>query len=353
MNTQMAAVSLRKLTGLTSDQAAAVLALVAAAAGADGVAPLSERVTMALREASPQSAPRSAGGSAARRSGRHGTPSAEPGAYHLLAEHAGELVGYAHLERVLPSPPVTSSPASGSASPDPLQPSPLAELAVHPDVRQHGVGRALLSALVAAEAQVRLWAHGQLTAANYLATRAGFEPERVLWQFRRQLASPLPKPTLPAGLRLRPFDRARDWDSWLALNATAFAELPDQAGWSGAELDARLKEQWFDAAGFQVAEHVLTGELAGFVWTKIAAADPDVPSRPEPSGELYVVGVAPSWRGRGLGRALTLVALNHLRDQGMTWSTLYVEATNQAAVGLYNSLGFTHFDTDTLYRRPA
>jgi Acetyltransferases len=64
-----------------------------------------------------------------------------------------------------------------------------------------------------------------------------------------------------------------------------------------------------------------------------------------------VVGVAPEWRGTGLGRALVLAGLAHLRRVGLAQAMLYVDASNTAAIRLYESLGFTRWDTDTLYRR--
>ncbi len=105
-----------------------------------------------------------------------------------------------------------------------------------------------------------------------------------------------------------------------------------------------------------------TGRLVGFHWTKIhggLGAAPAPSRRPgrlaghghEAIGEVYVVGVDPAERGTGLGRALTLVGLRYLRGRGLAQVMLYVDETNSAAIGLYESLGFTHWDTDVMYSR--
>ena len=49
--------------------------------------------------------------------------------------------------------------------------------------------------------------------------------------------------------------------------------------------------------------------------------------------------------------ALLLAGLHHLRAQGLTQAMLYVDSDNRSAISLYESLGFTRWDTDVLYRR--
>jgi mycothiol synthase len=295
---------------LTAAQVAAVLGLAEHAARTDGVAPLSEQGLLHVRY----------GG------GRGGRD--------LLISSDGQLAGYAHLD-----PPAGGEPAAG-------------ELVVDPAYRRRGLGRALADAMLAdattggaGEPGLQVWAHGDLPAASALAAAAGFRRARSLWQMRRPLAEPLPEPRLAAGIEVRAFRPGQDEDAWLALNATAFATHPEQGSWTTTDLDQREREAWFDPAGFFLA--VRGDRLAGFHWTKVHPAQGGDPA----IGEVYVVGVDPAERGTGLGRALTLIGVRHLRDLGLGEVLLYVDESNVAAVRLYESLGFARWSADVMFSR--
>jgi mycothiol synthase len=87
--------------------------------------------------------------------------------------------------------------------------------------------------------------------------------------------------------------------------------------------------------------------MTGFHWTKIPADEG------EDLGEVYVVGVDPAEQGTGLGRALTLAGLQHMRDRGLATAILYVDEDNVPAVRLYEALGFTRWSTDAMYQQRA
>ena len=291
--------------GLTAAQADEVLALVEAARLADGVAPLSEHGMLRLRY------------------------DGSDGGRDFIVMTGGEIAGYGYLD--LP-------PAQGDEG------EVTGELVIHPDRRRQGLGRALTGELaVAAGGHVlRLWAHGDLPAAAALARAAGFERFRALWQMRRSLGEPLDAPALPAGRVLRTFVPGQDEDEWLKLNGRAFAKHPEQGGWTRHDLDLREREPWFDPAGFFIAER--DGRMTGFHWTKVHGPH---------LGEVYVVGVDPDEQGSGLGRALTLAGLCHLRDLGVDRAMLYVDEDNVPAIRMYERLGFTRATVDAMYRRGA
>jgi GNAT superfamily N-acetyltransferase len=67
-----------------------------------------------------------------------------------------------------------------------------------------------------------------------------------------------------------------------------------------------------------------------------------------PIGAIQNLGVIPSYRGIGLGRALVHRVLAGFQQAGLRRAYLEVTAENNAAVGLYRSLGFRR--AKTLYK---
>ncbi|GAB3439576.1 mycothiol synthase [Streptomonospora sediminis] len=320
---------------LSTDEAAAVIALAEAAGGYDGVPALSEQTLLRIRNGAPQ-------GSARFHLASEPVPSADPTGAPVGAP--AQLVGFAFAAR---------TPGEPDA----------AELVVAPEQRRKGHGAALLRALSgdAPGEGLRVWAHGRTEGAVALARSAGWNQVRGLLKMRMNLrggsaaqgpgGAALPEPVLPdsIGERLvvRAFRPGSDEQAWLETNAAAFSDHPEQGGLTLADLHERENEDWFDPEGFFVAEDTRTGGLAGFHWTKVHADGAGLAD--EPVGEVYVVGVAPAWRRTGLGRALTLVGLRHLHARGLPWVLLYVDEENRAAVRLYESLGFSVWDADVMY----
>ena len=291
-------------TALPAADVLAIRALADAAARADSVAPLSEQALLRLQDPATQ-------------------------ARHLLERLVdGTLLGYAQLE-----------------------PAGAAELVVAPAARRQGLGGRLLHAVeeaadaLPARPQLQVWAHGEHPGAAALAAARGYARTRVLLQLRRSLHEPPADPAWPADVQVRTFVPGHDEASWLAVNNAAFATHPEQGGWTLHDVEQREASDWFDPTGVFLAERA--GELVGFHWTKVHRDEQP------PIGEVYIVGVRPQDSGKGLGPALTLAGLHHLRDQGLTQVLLYVDEDNQPAVKTYERLGFARYATDVLYARPS
>lgn len=284
--------------------------IAGAAAAYDGREPLNEAAVLRLQEGLATAALFLAGDD----------PGGEPGA-----------VGFAYVHGL-----------SGGGRPE-------LDLVVAPQARGRGVGTRLAAAVADELPGIPLtaWSHGNHPAAAALAARSSLRAVRELWVMRRPAALPLPQVRPPGDYRVRPFRPGADDAAFLALNAAAFADHPEQGALDEAGLAARIAQDWFDAEGFLVAERWpgLDGALAGFHWTKVHT------DQSRASGEVYVIGVAPSAQGTGLGRHLLRAGIEQLHRRGVSEVLLYVEAGAAAAIGLYESFGFVHAprDTDVLY----
>jgi mycothiol synthase len=284
---------------LSPEQAGEVSGLLRAAQAVDGVAPVGEAVVLRLH------------------------PGAR-GSNHLLVHDGGALVGYLHVD--------VFGDADGNE---------VAELAVHPDHRRRGVGTALIEAVADRTKPLRVWSHGGHPGAEALAAKFDYRKVRELLRLRRPLDADLPEPVLPDGVTLRTFVPGRDEAAVVYVNHRAFSWHPEQSAMSIEDVRQKEEQPWFDPAGFLLAID-RDERLIAFHWTKAHTAE---------LGEVYVVGVDPDAQGGGLGKAITLAGLAHLRDAGLKQVMLYVEADNGAALSVYNRLGFTRWDADVQYAR--
>jgi mycothiol synthase len=184
-----------------------------------------------------------------------------------------------------------------------------------------------------------------------LLEHAGYEPVRWLFEMVRRSLADLPSEELPAGIEVRPVERAdgvkileargeaTSSDEWYfpTFTPVALAALVDdpiegqldvwQVAWDGAEVVAGV------LGYIDTDENEVFHRLRGYTESIFTR-------RP--------------WRGRGIATALIGRNLRLLRDRGMTEAALSVDAGNRTgALRLYERCGFVRDRTEVTYARLA
>ncbi len=75
----------------------------------------------------------------------------------------------------------------------------------------------------------------------------------------------------------------------------------------------------------------------GYCWTGISCEE-GIPSMRK--GRILMLGVAPDYRGKGIGKRLVMAGLARLKSKGLQVAELTVDSENKAACSLYQSIGF-------------
>jgi mycothiol synthase len=304
--------TLQHLDHLSGTQQSLVLELINRTTHHDGTPPIAEHILLHLR---------------------YGGDKADS---HLLVEKDNQVIGYAHLDQT------------------DLVAGPSVELVVDPSYRGAGVGKTLLSeAIKICGKSLRLWVHGEQEDAHSLAASFNFEKIRTVLQMSKPLIDIQPLPVIDKEIIIRSFLPGIDSDAWLELNNKVFKDHPEQGGWQLSDLNHRLSEEWFDEKGFFIVEK--NKQVIASTWTKVHGEhshdhDGEASHAHPAIGEIYITAVDPAYTGLGIGKALTITALNYLKYQGLTDAMLYVDFDNQAALNLYDSLGFKLSSKDILYR---
>lgn len=228
-----------------------------------------------------------------------------------------------------PTTPAAAGPASGGgpapAGPDERRLDAVGQ--VDPAWRGRGLGGALLdwSFSQAGDATVvRILTEAVTPGAERLYARHGLTRVFAEDVMRRELTDPLRARANPAGSRFEPWTDPAVPDFFAAYHA-AFADRPGYPGWTLQQWVDWTVDEDFRADITQLAR-TSVGEPVGFVTCT--------------SDWIIQLGVAPSWRGRGLGAALLSGTLSAMRADGGERCYLDVSVDNPRAAQLYRRLGF-------------
>jgi len=209
---------------------------------------------------------------------------------------------------------------------------------ISPDHRRHGLASKLLdhAAHRARELGVKV-AHVNISQDNAVARivlpRLGFRFVRRFFQLRLDISKVRWQDIDQAGLELCHLQRG-DEDKLTRIQNRAFA------GTWGYNLNT-MEEiiYWTNLSGSSPEDVILMRDgdkVVGYCWTGIAhGAGSD-----ERTGRVFMLGVDPDYRGRGVGKRVLLAGLSYLKSRGFQVVELTVDSRNKIACSLYRSVGF-------------
>jgi ribosomal protein S18 acetylase RimI-like enzyme len=162
-----------------------------------------------------------------------------------------------------------------------------------------------------------------------LLTGLGYRrTEAVSIFFWRSLSVPIATNEPPPGLQIRGLQE-RDVESRAITQFEAFSpgSKTTPATWRHLMANARGYDPELDSVAVAPDGTVAAAAVA---WL-------DTESR---IGEFEPVATRPAYQRQGLGRAILLRGLRAMRERGMETAIVYSNATNAAAIALYESVGF-------------
>lgn len=235
----------------------------------------------------------------------------------LLASLDGELIGYTLLNWELPIGCVV---LEGDVLPEREREGVRGELFEW--AKKQGRRRGAAAARAAAAE-----ANAELTG---FLERQGFRPVR-LHEILHWSGGSLPAPALPRGIASRRF-RAGDEASLAEAQNAAFR---GQWGFSPNTVEQIAYAVGMSRTTPEGVALLLDGDdVAAYCLTQT------VGQAPEMAGSVFMLGAHPRHQGLGLGRAALLAGMHLLLDRGVKTIELTVDAENEAARQLYESVGF-------------
>ncbi len=176
---------------------------------------------------------------------------------------------------------------------------------------------------------------------EFLQGRGFKQSEAFLPHFTHSLAGPIPAPTLPEGCTVRHVEGEHEAQKRAAASHAAFqSRLPFEKYWPRylSFMQSRMYERERDR--IVVAPD---GRVAAFcvIWfdpvNKVGLFEP--------------VGTHPDFQRRGLGKALMLDALERMKERGMETAIVSTYNDNEAAIKLYESVGFQRVNRLRIYAK--
>jgi len=218
-------------------------------------------------------------------------------------------------------------------------------IAVRGDRRRRGLGKLLLEKSI-----VELQKRGVQTLTASSVSSANISGVHLLEsldfvanptggiRMRRSLDDPIPKYTEPEGFTIRPI-RPGEEDEWVRMKNACFGEEGGRPWTIDNFHKTFTNEACCDYNRIFVA---LKGDYM------VATTSAWEANYNGPVGLIHWVGTDPAYRGKGLGQALSIRALEELAARGYAEVWLNTSRNREPAVRLYERLGF-HIHRETVH----
>ena len=141
---------------------------------------------------------------------------------------------------------------------------------------------------------------------------------------------------------------ADDLAAYKLLRETVLAESPTAFTSDAAEVRQKTPMSYLPRLGLDRAEggQFTLGAWQGAQLVGAITCERDVRLKARHIGEVIGMMVLGAWRGQGIGQRLLAACVAQAREAtGLELLTLSVTATNAAAIGLYQGVGFKRYGT--------
>ncbi|MFH1925153.1 MAG: GNAT family N-acetyltransferase [Chloroflexota bacterium] len=240
----------------------------------------------------------------------------------FIAESSGKIVGFLNIKTEMITRRV------------------LLDCLVHPQHRRKSLAKRLLEQATqrARELEVEVMHVNVLeanTAAREILSRFGFSIVRQFLEMSLSLSEAKLPDTLNSEFTLRYLQQGEEkrladvqnccfTDTW-GFNPNTPQEIAYALNLSGASAEDVVLI--YDGA-----------RPVGYCWTKINCEKSTETGKEK--GRIFMLGVDPDYRSRGIGRLALQAGLSYLEDKSIRVAELTVDSENPAAFSLYKSFGF-------------
>ena len=176
-----------------------------------------------------------------------------------------------------------------------------------------------------------------------LLENRGYIIDRHFLTMVRSLNEPIPEPEFPAEFQLSHLTGEKDAKAWVEMFNESFIDH-----WNHHDLTVETVRQWMNDSSYQPELDLVAiapnGTFAAFCDCQIKVEEN--PYKRSNEGWIDFIGTRRGFRQMGLGKAILLAGLHHLKTAGAEIAKLSVDADSlTGATKLYKSVGFHPVET--------